>query len=48
MALQDIGGLGYGDDPTGIVIHVESLNVQLQRDWSDIGVEIECAVGGAA
>ena len=48
MTLKDIGGFGHGDDPAGIVIHVESLNVQLQRDWSHIGVEFECAVGGAA
>jgi len=48
--LQDgvLGGLGHGDDPAGTMVHFESLNVQLQRDWSHIGVEIECTVGGAA
>ena len=43
-----VGGLCHLDNPRGVVGHVEALHLQLERDWTNVGVEVEGAVSGAA
>ena len=43
-----VGGLGHGDDPAGVVSHVEALDVELQRHWSHVRMKVEGAVCGTS
>ena len=40
-----VGRLGHGYDPGRVVRHVEALDVELERDGADVGVEVEGGVG---